>query len=198
MVKNVVELPPNSTGRDRNSLSTVNKRLPMVVPEFKSHAELTEEIAETRPKYAPMLAHREMAAQVLATGGSYRLAANHAGISVRQVKKYLTSPDFRARVEELRTLMMSKVRGRLMKEMVRRTTPSMLKQTELMDFLRIFDRVYGNASKNGGINIAGDINVNNYDTFLQALLAPDGSAQGEDFQSFTIDGTAVSVEDSPF
>lgn len=152
----------------------------------------------TRVKYAPMHAHREIAAAVLASGGTYRMAAHKAGVSVRQVKKYLTNPDFRQRIEELRQTMLSGIRGRLLQELKRRTKGEKIKQIELLDLLRIFDRVNGPVGGKGGINVQGDVNVNSYDTLVQALLTANPRTEGNDFPAFELEGTAVSSEDSPF
>jgi len=174
--------------------------LKVLDPKMKSHEELTQDvIASGRNKYAPMHAHRELAAQSLAVGSTLRLAGIRAGVSTRQVKKYLENPDFRQRVEELRNLMLSKVRGRLIREVTRRTMDSTIQSIELLDLLRVWDRVMGPAAANKGVNIMGDINVNNsYDTFIQALLAADASPEGEDFPTFVVDGTALPSEDPPF
>jgi hypothetical protein len=194
------ETPPNLGNQDRNRLPAVRDGLRLLDPKMRSHAEVTQDVIDSgRPKYAPMHAHRELAAQSLAVGSTIRLAAIRAGVSQRQVRKYLENPDFRARIEEHRNLMMSKVRGRLMREVTRRTADGTIQQIELLDLLRVWDRVMGAAGVNKGFNVMGDINVNNtYDTFIQALLAADTSPQSEDFPTFVVDGTAVPSEDPPF
>src|SRR5689334_5154499 len=92
-------------------------------PKAESFEERSERMAAARLPYAPMRAHMEMAAMVLASGGTFRLAATHAGISVRQVKKYYSTAEFRQRILELRETMMGKIRGRIVRDLVRRTDP---------------------------------------------------------------------------
>lgn len=169
----------------KKRIPVVREALAVLDPKDVSLEDRVEALQNQRKKYAAMAAHKEMAAMVLAAGGSNKQAAAKAGVSPRQVRKYMTDPDFRARIEELRTTVLSKVRGRLMKELERRTKPGSIERIELLDLLRIYDRVVG-PGKNAGVNIAGDVNVNqsNHDTIIAALLAPVRSGEEPDFPHY--------------
>jgi AcrR family transcriptional regulator len=124
----------------------------------------------------------ELSAQVLAVGGTFKMAAARAGCSVRQVKKYYSSADYRARIDELRSTLLSRLRGRIVRELERRTSDEKIQRMELLDLLRVYDRVLGPGKGAGGTHI-GEVNVttNNYDTLLAALVAPDSGTEGVDF-----------------
>ena len=192
-------LTEDSTGKDRLSLPVVQEGLSILDPKRESFEERSERFREQRKKYAAMHAHMEMAALVLATGGTFRLAAAKAGVSVRQVKKYYTDPDFRTRIQELRDTMLSKVKGRLYKELERRTRPGTIEHIELLDLLRVFDRVAGPVGGKGGVQVAGDLNVTqqNADTIIAALLAPESEGESEDFQIYEPSSFAAPSGDSP-
>lgn len=190
--------PSTMSGRDRNALPTVREGISHIAPKTLDHEVLTEEFKEQRKHYAPMHAHMEIVAHILATGGTFRLAAKQAGISVRQAKKYYQSADFRARIEELRSVMLSRARGKVMKELMRRLEKDNIGSIGLLDLLRVYDRVFGPvAGGKGGVTIAGDVNVTNYDRFLQALITPNARPEGEDFPIFELEGPAIPGESSP-
>lgn len=182
----LVEEVPGSTGRDRNSLPVVAEGLKIIDPKRETFEERSERFKEQRKKYSSMQAHMELAATVLAAGGTFKQAAAKAGVSNRQVRKYYTDPDFRARIEELRQTIFSKIRGRLYKELERRTKPGSIERIELLDLLRIFDRVAGPVGGKAGVNIAGDVNVtqSNHDTIIAALLAPVIEGESADFPHY--------------
>jgi hypothetical protein len=140
-----------------------------------------------------------MAAVILASGGTFKMAATKAGVSVRQVKKYYTEVEFRARIEEMRQVMFSKVRGRVVKELVNRTDPGKIEKIELLDLLRVFDRVAGPVGGKAGVNIAGDVNVTNtnYDTIIASLLAPESGEESSDFPRFELDSLRLPGQGSP-
>lgn len=150
-----------------------------------------------RIRYSGMRAHMELAAQVLAVGGTQRLAAKHAGVSERQIKKYYADPDFRARIEELRAVLASKLKGRIMRELDRRTSGPNIKNMELLDMLRVFDRIT-TGGKGMAISVAGDVNVsNNYESILAALFNPNSVQDGSDFPVYGSDSLRLSSGDSP-
>lgn len=194
-----LDLPENASGKDRNVLPVVQEGLRVLDPKRETFEERSERYREQRTKYAAMHAHMELAATVLAAGGTFKLAAHRAGVSVRQVKKYYEDPDFRSRIEELRQTMFSKVRGRVIKEFEKRTRPGKIEQIELLDLLRVFDRVAGPIGGKAGVQIAGDVNVTttNYDTIVQALLAPQQPGESKDFQIFDADSLRLPGEDPP-
>jgi len=169
----------------------------LINPTGKDFEDIKEGIAKNpRMHYVAMRAHQEQAAQALAAGATHKLAAAHAGISVRQVKKYYADPDFRARIEELRNTLMSRIRGRLMRELNRRTTGDNLKNLEILDFLRVWDRVT-TGGKGIKLQVDGDVNVTNYDTIIQALLAPNSGSNGEDFPVYEPNSIRLPSGDSP-
>lgn len=152
-----------------------------------------------RIRYSGMKARMEMAAQVLAVGGTQRLAAKYAGCSERQIKKYYTDPDFRVRIEELRTVLASKVKGRIFRELSRRTTSDKIKQMELLDMLRILDRITV-GGKGMAINVSGDVNVgdtNYYEAILASLFNPNSGPDGGDFPVYEPDRIRLSSGSPP-
>ena len=193
-----LELPDGATGHDRNLLPAVREGLHVLNPNNDGFDEVTGKYRKARIKYAPMRAHMELAAMTLAAGGSFRMAAAKAGVSVRQVKKYYSEAEFRARIEELRNTMFSKIRGRVIKEMESRTAPGKIEQIELLDLLRVFDRVAGPIGGKAGVNISGDVNVSTtqYDTIVAAVLAQNSPTEEPDFPIFELNGTAGPSEDS--
>jgi hypothetical protein len=56
---------------------------------------------------------RELAAAALAAGAKVRAAAQHAGVSERQVYRYLHDADFRTLIAEYRSQMVTRAVGRL-------------------------------------------------------------------------------------
>jgi hypothetical protein len=196
--------PPKLVYRDRPPSSEVQNKIPMVQqglrvidPHSTTEAEFVDKYERQRLPYAPMRAHKELAAQVLAVGGTYKMAAARGGVSVRQIRKYVSEADFRQRVEELRTLMLSRVRGRIMTELSRRTTPEKIQELEILDLLRVWDRVVGPRGSSNTMSI-GEVNVHtHYDNILQAILTPNAGPEGSDFPRFEPDRLALPGESSP-
>lgn len=196
--------PPKLIYRDQYPSSEVQNKLPMVQqglkiidPHSTTEEEFVDKYQQQRKPYAPMRAHKELAAQVLAVGGTYKMAAARAGVSVRQVRKYVSEADFRQRVEELRTTMLSRVRGRIMTELSRRTTPEKIQELEILDLLRVWDRVVGPRGSGNTMNI-GEVNVHNsYDNILAAIVSPDTGEESRDFPRFESSGPAIPGTSSP-
>jgi len=189
--------PEEMTGRDRNSLPPTNRNLKILNSTGKDAEDYQAGIAKNpRMHYAAMRAHQEMAAQALAAGGTYKMASRYAGVSIRQVKKYYTDPDFRARIEELRNVLTSRIRGRLVRELNRRTTGKNLENLEILDFLRVWDRV-NTGGKGMKLQVDGDVTINNYDAILQALFAPNPGSDGADFPVYGSDSVQLPGGDSP-
>lgn len=174
--------------------------LKIVNPTAKDAEDIEEGLRRNpRTRYAAMRAHQEMAAMALASGSTQKMAARYAGVSPRQIKKYLQDPDFRSRIEELRVLATSRLKGKIIKELNRRTDGLNIRQMELLDLLRIFDRMT-TGGKGMAINVAGDMNVdaNRYETVLAALFSPDARSDGEDFQGYEPEDLSLSGGSSPF
>jgi len=196
--RDLAPLPENPSSVDIRRQPLVRENLALVPDSRETFEERQARLEGKRIKYSGMIAHQEMAAMVLAAGGSFKMAATRAGISMRQVRKYYTEADFRARIEELRTIMFSKVRGRVIKELEKRTEPGKIDNIELLDLLRVFDRVAGPLGGKAGIQISGDVNVsNNYDNIINALLAPQPREESADFPIYEVEGTALPSGDSP-
>ena len=194
--------PDAGFGRhEKNRLNDVKENMALIPGARESFEERQQRLTGQRVKYAPMIAHQEMAAIALASGSTMKQAAAKAGISTRQVRKYYTEADFRARIEELRQTVFSKIRGRVLKELENRTDPNRIGQVDLLDLLRIHDRVYGAPGGKGaaGIQIGGDLNVgtSQYDTIIAALLAPESGGQGADFPIYEPTDVSPSSDSPP-
>jgi hypothetical protein len=122
-----------------------------------------------RVRYAAMRGHMELAAHVIAVGGTKRQAAQKAGVSKRQISKYLSSGDFRDRIQEIQELLGGKIRGRIMAEVNRRTDPEVIKKMELLDLLRVGDR-FGLGRGAGSIIVNDNREVHNYESTFNALF----------------------------
>jgi len=176
----------------------VNRGLKILNPTGKTAEDYTTQIRKNpRMRYSVMRGRQEMAAQALAVGSTQRMAAKYAGVSQRQVKKYYADPDFRARIEELRATLASRMKGRIMRELNRRLTGVQIQSMDTLEMLRIFDRITV-GGKGMAINVAGDVNVNNkYEQILNALFSPDAPGDGEDFPQFGDRGLTVSGSSTP-
>lgn len=196
--KALVHLPEDAGPGDRKRLEPTNRGLAILNPKGKELEDYKEEIVKKpRMRYAAMRAHQEMAAQALAVGATQKLAGQYAGVSARQIKKYMMDPDFRARIDEHRSMMMSKIKGKIMRELDRRTDRVSIKNMELLDLLRIMDRLTV-GGKGMAITVEGDVNVNNkYENILAALFAPNAGADGSDFPEYGASDVLVPGTSSP-
>lgn len=193
----IVLTPAEMTPGARRRIDATNRNLRVLNPQGRDHEDYKESIARNpRLRYAAMRAHMEMAAQALSVGATQKMAAKYAGVSPRQIKKYYTDPEFRTRIEELRNILASKIKGKLLREMNRRTTGMNLKNMDLLDLLRVFDRVTS-GGKGMSLHVDGDVNVNQYDTILQALFAPNARSNGGDFPVYGTDSLRLPGGDSP-
>lgn len=180
-------------------MESTNRGLKILNPQGKELEEYKEEIEKKpRMRYAAMRAHQEMAAQALAVGATQKLAGQYAGVSPRQIKKYMMDPDFRARIEEHRAMTTSKIRGKIIRELDRRTDKQSIQNMELLDLLRIMDRLTGAGGKGMAITVEGDVNVNNkYENILAALFSPNAGSHGGDFPSYGPEDLLVPGTSSP-
>lgn len=179
-------------------MEPTNRGLTILNPKGKDLDDYREEIVKKpRMRYAAMRAHMEMASQALAVGATQKLAGQYAGVSARQIKKYLQDPDFRERIEEHRRLTTSRIQGKIVRELDRRTGPAVIKNMELLDLLRIMDRLTV-GGKGMAITVEGDVNVNNkYENILAALFAPDSGKNGGDFPGYEASDVLVPGTSSP-
>ena len=148
-----------------------------------------------RRAWAALEAHKEMAATILAAGGTLGEAADHAGVTEATVRGYLEDEHLRARIEEQRTLIRARIGGRIEQWMERRTAdPEALDAADPQTTLRIYDRVAGPA---GGRGVAPppavtNINILTYGDLMERAArvtrrvqaserVDDAGAQGGDF-----------------
>lgn len=149
-----------------------------------------------RTQYQAMQMHMERAALALAAGASYKFASQYSGVSKRQITKYYTDPDFRSRIDELRKTMTSKLQGRIIQELLARTAPNKIGRIDLLDLLRIGDRV-GLAR---GANAEGEAAAGgstSYETIFNTIFLTHTGAQGGDFPIYGNDRLSLPGGDPP-
>lgn len=183
------------TAQIKRRMGPADTGLRVLNPQNKGFEEIKDEIdTKQRIPYSAMAAHMELAAQALAVGATRKMAAQYAGVGPRQVKKYLTDASFRTRVEELRDLLVSKLRGKVIRELDRRTSPELIKQMDLLDVLRIGDRV----GLGRGENITErDSGNTNYDRLLQQVFVIGSGPESRDFQIYEPEGLPIPGTDTP-
>lgn len=184
--KQTAPVEPKGTAAHQKALQQTLAEMPT---EFRrSEDEIYSELVEQgqRGAFAALSAHREMAATILAAGGTRKEAADYAGITEATVSRFFEDQEFRARVSEVRSITLGRVQGRIVKDLERRTEPKKLKKMELVDVLRIYDRTAG--PKSGAGKVAESITVNNYDAIFAEITRPDSPEEGEDFPGY---GTEV-------
>lgn len=150
--------------------------------------------AGARGPFAALAAHKEIAAVMLAAGATLGEAANRAGVSEVTVSKYWTDDAFRRRVQELRSIVLDGINGRIVGELDRRTKGRNLQHMEVMDVLRIYDRT--NPKQPGGgrsVTVAGNLSVTqlNYAGIEAEIGRPDASEESADFVVLGADGHPV-------
>lgn len=193
--------PEEETVQTRNRQPAMDVGVRILNPEDKMPSELAEDIGREglrgrRVQYSVMHAHMEMAAIALATGCTTKQAAAYAGVSRDQIKKkYLPDPDFRSRVSELHTQMTTSIKGRIVKELMRRTEPEILQGMDILDVLRIGDRV-GLSRGAGGENEETNQEHRKYDVIFNQILVHAGP-QGGDFPIYEPNRPALPGESSP-
>jgi hypothetical protein len=191
----IIHIPPGEmTGQIRNRLPRVNEGMTILAPGGQDFDKIKDNfMTRKRMKYGAMRAHMEMAATALATGATYKIAAAHAGVSTRQVKKYMQDPDFRERIVELRSTLMSKIQGKIVNEIDRRTEPELIQGMETMDVLRILDRTTGKASLIGEVNVVN----NSYEAIFNAIIDPNARSESADFPAYESTYSELSEGDTP-
>ncbi|MDQ3024418.1 MAG: hypothetical protein M3R04_08565, partial [bacterium] len=171
--------------------TAVERSLALLPPEMlRSEDEIFDELIERgqKPAHAAIQAHREMAATILAAGGTFEEAGDHAGVSAGTVGKFYEEESFRQRVEEMRAVVLSEVQGRIVADLKRRILQ--VDKMELTDVLRVYDRTVGTAGRNKGSTVnVGNLTVNNatYDTILAKISLPDADEEGGDLQGSGFD-----------
>lgn len=192
---------PAQSAQVRNSMPAVTHN--MKILHAKNNMENEDITYAKRVPYASMRAHMETAAVVLAAGGTQKMAAAKAGVHPRQIKKYNANPDFRQRVAELQETLVNKILGKVVTEIDRRTNPEIIAKMELLDLLRVGDRV--GLGRGSGNTIVNDTSQTNYEaTFNQLILSePDkkrvlnAGEENLDFPEFESTSLALSGGDSP-
>lgn len=165
--------------------------------EVESAEEETPDVpGRHRTKFHSLRPHKEMAATMLAAGGSTQQAADVANISTRQVKKYYQDADFRERVVELRQIVLSEVQGTIIEELRKRVSPEKIAKMDVMDLLRIYDRTTGGKDK----GLDAQVTVVKYDAIFeqisQQITRADADAEVEDFQEYGPEDLLVPGGDS--
>jgi len=150
-----------------------------------------------RAQYQAMQMHMERAAIALAAGASWKTTADFAGVSVRQTRKYYTDPDFRARIDELRKTMTSRLQGRIVKELLRRTSPNAIQRIELLDLLRIGDRVGLARGSNALEAEAANGGSTSYETIFNTIFLTHTGEKGGDFPIYGNERLSLPGGDSP-
>jgi hypothetical protein len=150
--------------------------------------------AGVRPAYAALVAHQEIAAVMLAAGATLGEAANRAGVTEVTVSRYWADDSFRRRVQELRSIVIDGINGRIVGELDRRTKGRNLQEMEITDVLRVYDRT-NPKSRDGsrGTTVAGNLNVVqlNYEGLRAEIGRPDGAEESADFQVLGPEDAAV-------
>jgi hypothetical protein len=145
-----------------------------------------EKLAETPPsskreQYAALATHREMATTILAAGGTFDEAADWAGVTRSTVSGWYADADFRKRVEEQRSVVQSKIRGRIESWMDRRTAdPQALDNADPRTTLAIYDRISGPSGGRAGQGTQQPVTVNvalSYSELMERAISTAGSAE---------------------
>lgn len=195
----LITIPPeNMTSQMRNRKGPSEQGLRLLNPKGEEEDETIQRFAaKPRQKYAAMAAHKERAAQALSVGATQKMAAHYAGVSPRQIKKYYTDPNFRTRIQELREVLGGRIQGRILREFNRRVTGQAIQNMEMIDLVRVFDRVTA-GGKGMAITVQGDVNVGDrYEAILTQLFDPNAGPEGEDFPVYGAGEFSVSGGDSP-
>ena len=126
-----------------------------------------------RQQYAALETRKDLAAAVLAAGGTYEEAGAHAGVTAGTVSRYLEERDFRDRIEELRSVVRTKVAARIEAWMDRQTSdPEKLDERDAKSVLLIYDRVAGRI---GNVKVEQN-NVTVYESVMERLARAAGGA----------------------
>jgi hypothetical protein len=179
-----------SSGAQRNQLPMVAEGIEVLTngKGIDQKAMAADLAYNKRERYAPMKARQETAAIALASGASFRLAAQIAGCSSRQVKHYYQSADFRARVEEHRSILMSRIKGRITAEFKRRTSPTMIQKLEIMDLVRLYDRMSGeDTTTTNARALHGLEGAEKYEAIINQVFNFGSGGQSGDFPEYGTD-----------
>lgn len=150
---------------------------------------------QNRTRYAAMKGHMEKAAALIAAGATTTQAAQSIGVSRRQIRKYMESGAFRERVQELQETIGNRIRGRVLKEVDRRTSPSMIKKMELLDLLRVGDRV--GLGRGDNVAVQNNVTQTNYELTFAQVVVSDAGEESEDFPTYSPSDLSVSGGGAP-
>jgi hypothetical protein len=94
-----------------------------------------------REQFVALETHREMAVVILGAGGTFDEAADHAGVSAATVGKWYAEREFRARVDEMKSIVKSRIGGRILGSLDRLTDDKdKLDGMTVKDRLALYDR----------------------------------------------------------
>lgn len=107
-----------------------------------------------RAQYAALETRKEIAAVQLGMGATFEETAKAVGVGTETIKRYLEDKNFRARVEELRSITRTKVAGRIEAWMERVTAdPDALDERDPKVILGIYDRISGPVGRSGPAHV---------------------------------------------
>lgn len=157
------------------------------------------DVREGRTRYAALSVRKEIAATVLASGGTISQAAKAVGCGRGAIRKALQDPVFRDRVAELQSLVAQQVGGRILKEFQKRTSAGQIERLEVLDLTRIYDRMVTQspAAVDARAKEEEERDVDDYNRTLQQIILIDARTQGEDFPTFTDEDLRLSGGDTP-
>ena len=138
-------------------------------------------------RYVSLSVRMEIAAAVLAAGGSFRQAGRACGRSAAAVQGWNEQSRFRERVQELQAIVSQQISGRILREFERRTREDQLDKLEVLDLTRIFDRVVDRtpAALERKAAEAGEDEDAKYINITNQILNIDTSGQGADFPIYS-------------
>lgn len=102
--------------------------------------ELKEQGAAAVQKWAINKSHEQMAAVILAVGGTQQEAAMHAGVGVATIARMLRQPEFVEAVNGQRRRLLSRVQGGVLAELERRVFGGDVLFMDTRDVLAILDK----------------------------------------------------------
>lgn len=188
--KMTAEIDPRGTQQHRDAIEQNLALLPPGVlrEEDEIYDELIERGADERT--AAEQAHRELAAPVLAVGGTNEEAADRAGVAPSTIARYLKDDDFKQAVATLREQLTSRVTGRILQRLEKLTDAEHIEGLKVDDLLHIYDRTGGAKSPSGiaasrsATTVNVGFSVQQYNEFLATLPGSDTGNEGEDFETY--------------
>ena len=148
-------------------------------------------------QYASLATFMEMAATILASGGSFRQAGRAVGRTSTTVRHWMEIPRFRERVGELQAIAGQQISGRILAEFEKRTRPDQLEKLEVLDLTRIYDRVVDRtpAALDRKAEADGEDEFTKYEHLTQQIILVNSGGKGTDFPVYTPEDLRLSSGD---